>query len=175
MKNSHPDYDTRIEQTRELEKLEHRGLMSRTQLDRAQFDTERMEQEIRLMNGDATQEDVRNTLRGIEHVQSEVRSHMKAVLSQSTEVRDRMSEFEGQADAAAESARDDADRMQNLTPQLHNPKEFKGQINAIKGQKADGARFQGGQAQQMGAADKTLQQVMEQTRDAVSRLLGRMR
>lgn len=165
---------TRVDQVRQREQLERHGIMSGSQLDRAQFDTERMEQEIRRMNTDATQEDMQDTLRGIQNVQSEVRNHMEAVLTQSREVSDRMTEFEGQAEAAAERAREDAERMQNLKPQLHNRNEFEGRIDAIKAQKADSSRFQGGQAQQMSAADKTLQRVMEQTRDAVSRSLGRM-
>lgn len=167
-------FNNRTDVVRQREQLERHGVMSGSQLDRAQFDTERMEQEIRRMNTDATQEDMQDTLRGIQHVQSEVRNHMEAVLSQSREVSDRMTEFEGQAETAAERAREDAERMQNLKPQLHNRNEFEGRIDTIRSQKTDGARFQGAQAQQMKAADSELLRAMEKTKDAVHRSLNRM-
>ena len=166
-------FNSRSDQVGQRNQLERFGVMAQSEQERMQLDTERMEQEIRMLNPDATHEDYQFIAQGIAQVQGQVRSKMNQVLENSRQVTHEMLEFEEGAEAAAERAREDAQRMDALRTQIHNRNDFETQVEYIRSQKQDSAAFQGSQSQQMKSADDELQRVVERTQQAVNYSLNR--
>jgi hypothetical protein len=166
-------FNSRSDQVRERNNLERQGVMAQTDQQRMRLDTERLEQQIRMMNVDGTQEDDQAVLQGIAQVQSQVRNKMNQVLENSQQVTQEMVRFEQGAEAATERARQDAERMAAVKSQLHNRNDLESQVEHIRGQKQDSRTFQNGQHQQMKTADDELQRVIESTKQAVQNALNR--
>lgn len=166
-------FNSRADVVGERNKLQRLGVMAESEQERLQFDTERMEREIRMLQSDGTQEDMQAIQQGIERVQSQVQNKLNQVLDNSRQVTNEMVTFEEGSEAAAERAREDADRMRALKSQVNNRSDFEARIEHLKSQKDDSSHFQDDQFRKMKAADDDLQRVVEQTKQAVHGSLNR--
>lgn len=166
-------FNSRADQAGKRNNLDRLGSMAQTEQELLQLDTERMEQEIRRFEGDGTQEDLIAIQRGISLLQNQVRNKMDSVIENSRKVTQKMVEFEEGAEAAAERARLDAERITVLQGKIRNKSDFEGKIEYIKDKKYDGAAFQDDQFRKMQASDEALQRVIERTKRNVEQALNR--
>lgn len=166
-------YNTQADVAKDRNRLDKMGIIAQTKQRDIEFDAQLQEQQIRMLQVDGTQEDLMAIQRGIANVQHQVQNKLERVLDQSQQVTEQMVEFEQDSEAAAERARQDADRMRTLKTQVRNRDEFEAKVEYLEGSKKDASQFQQGQFQQMKASDDDLKRVVEETKQAVHQTLQR--